>query len=387
MLSAVAGVLDSLGLDQRHYAVCAAHADTNCPHVHVAVSRIDPETGRAVNLDKNATRRLSRWVEQYERDHGGVVVPGRVERREARAARRSLERRCRKTDMPRNQARATAARLHPRPPARRARKRSPSPAGTPARAAGAVDAAGRTAAWRGYSVTGPPKSSGPNSGDANGEPTRPREPRRAPPAAPPLSPPRSASIRKLRAAGARQHMELRRRHQTERASLARRFGRAAVRALRRGATAIRKLFRKRRPDADVEAERRQHEAERHQLEADLADARRRRARQTRDRLSEAATRTGIAHRHANDDLRYHERRRRASRDERTQRRADAAYEACIATRHARHRSEFRLLVYENAARTVGLDLSRRSSKAPYSPSLEQLVARGGPASGARAPGA
>ena len=48
MLSAVAGALDSLGLDHRHYAVCAAHTDTDCPHVHVAVSRVDPETGRAV---------------------------------------------------------------------------------------------------------------------------------------------------------------------------------------------------------------------------------------------------------------------------------------------------------------------------------------------------
>ena len=75
MLSAVAGALDSLGLDHRHYAVCAAHTDTDCPHVHVAVSRVDPETGRAVNLDKGATRRLSRWAEQYEHDHGGIVVP------------------------------------------------------------------------------------------------------------------------------------------------------------------------------------------------------------------------------------------------------------------------------------------------------------------------
>ena len=52
MLSAVAGALDSLGLDHRHYAVCAAHTDTACPHVHVAIGRVDPETGRAVNLDK-----------------------------------------------------------------------------------------------------------------------------------------------------------------------------------------------------------------------------------------------------------------------------------------------------------------------------------------------
>lgn len=199
------------------------------------------------------------------------------------------------------------------------------------------------------------------------------------------SPPRSASIRKLRADGARQRLDLRRRHRTERTSLARRFGRIAVRALRRGAAAIRNLFRKHRPDADVEAERRQlatkrqqFEAERRQLEAGLADARRQRARQTRDRLSEAVTRTGIAHENANHDLQYHERRRRASRHERTQRRADAAHEVWMTTLHAHHRSEHRLFVYENAIRAVGLDRSRRSSKAPsktpYSPSLEQVVA-------------
>ena len=46
MLSAGADALDSIGLDDRHYAVCAAHTDTACPHVHVAVSRVDPGTGR-----------------------------------------------------------------------------------------------------------------------------------------------------------------------------------------------------------------------------------------------------------------------------------------------------------------------------------------------------
>ena len=178
---------------------------------------------------------------------------------------------------------------------------------------------------------------------------------------------------------------LRRRHRTERVSLARRFGRIAVRALRRDAAAIRNLFRKHRPEVDIEAERRQLETERRQLKAerrqldeDLADARRRRARQTHDRLSEAVTRTGIAHENANHDLQYHERRPRALRDERTQRHAAAAHEAWMTTLHAHHRSEHRLFVYENAVRAVGLDRSRRSSnapsKAPYSPSLEQVVA-------------
>ena len=45
MLSAITGALESIGLDHCHYAVCAAHTDTACPHMHVAVSRVDPETG------------------------------------------------------------------------------------------------------------------------------------------------------------------------------------------------------------------------------------------------------------------------------------------------------------------------------------------------------
>ena len=71
--------------------------------------------------------------------------------------------------------------------------------------------------------------------------------------------------------------------------------RAAVRALRRGAAVIRKLSRQPAHDVDVEAGRRPVEAERRRLEADLAEARRRRARQTHDRLSEAVVRAGIAH--------------------------------------------------------------------------------------------
>ncbi len=384
MLSAVAGALDSLGLDHRHYAVCAAHSDTDCPHVHVAVSRVDPETGRAVNLDKGATRRLSRWAEQYERDHGGIVVPGRVERRETRAARRGLERRCRRSGMPHNQARATAARLHPQPAARRVRKRPPSPAGAPPdqraqwtqlverqrdevrrqRTAEDERVERRRREWRTYQAA---------RAEAHAA------------AGPAPSPPRSASIRKLRADGARRRVELRRRHRTERASLAHRFGRIAVRALRRGAAAIRKLFRKHRPEVDVDAERRQLEterrqldAERRQLDADLADARRQRAWQTRARLDKAVTRTGIAHENAEHDRQYHERRRRVLRDESTQRHAAAVHEAWMTTLDAHHRAQHRLFVYEKAIRAVGLDRSRRSSNAPsnapYSPSLEQVVA-------------
>ena len=290
MLSAVGGALKSIRLDDRHYAVCAAHTDTACPHVHVAVSRVDPETGRAVNLDAGATKRLSRWAEQYERDHGGIVVPTRVERRKAQAARRDLERRCRKGGMPREKARSTAARLHPRPPAKPARKRPPSPAGsTPEdrtqwkrlverqaeqtrrqRTTEEERVVRRRREWRSYRAA---RAQAQSTGAA--VPSRPR----------------SASIRTLRADGARDRIELRRSHRAERVSLARRLGHAAVAVWLRSTAAIRKLLRRPRRDIDRETDRRR-------LDADLADARRRRTEQTRERLTKAERETKLRYKQA-----------------------------------------------------------------------------------------
>lgn len=105
MLSAVAGALDGLRLDHRHYAVCAAHTDTACPHGMSPSAASTRRRAGAVNLDKGAGMRLSRWAEQYEREYGGIIVPTRVERRKAEADRRDIERRCRKGGIPREQAR------------------------------------------------------------------------------------------------------------------------------------------------------------------------------------------------------------------------------------------------------------------------------------------
>ena len=207
MLSAGADALDSIGLDDRHYAVCAAHTDTACPARARRRQPRRPGNGPAVNLDQGATRRLSRWTEQYERDHGGIVVPTRVERHEAQEARRDLKRRCRKSGMAPDQARSTTTRLHPRPPAKPARKRPPSPDGsTPqdraqwqrlvARQAEQVQAqrtaeaervARRRREWRVYQAA--------------------RAQARAAGASAP-APPRSTSLRKLRADGARQRVAL-----------------------------------------------------------------------------------------------------------------------------------------------------------------------------------
>ena len=117
----------------------------------------------------------------YERDHGGIVVPTRVERRKAQAARRDLERRCRKGGQPRGQARSTAARLHPRPPAKPARKRQPSPAGTtPEDGAQWRCLVERQAEQTRRQRT--TEGNGWRAGDASGEATGRRGRRRGPPA-------------------------------------------------------------------------------------------------------------------------------------------------------------------------------------------------------------
>ena len=361
MLSAVGGALKSLRLDDRYYAVCAAHTDTACPHVHVAVSRVDPETGRAVSLDAGATKRLSRWAEQYERDHGGIIVPTRVERRKAQAARRDLERRCRKGGLRREQARSTAARLHPRPPAKPARKRPPSPAGpTPEdrtqwkrlverqaeqtrrqRTTEEERVVRRRREWRTYRAA---RAQAWSTGAA--VPSRPR----------------SASNRKLRADGARERIELRRSHRTERVSLARRLGRAAVAVWRRSTAAIRKLLRRPPPHVDLEADRRR-------LDAELTAARRRRTEQTRERLTKAVRETERRYDQAYADWSFQREwlYRRASREERRK-----VYEAADAAYATHKRARDRLYRYERAV--DALERPRRASRAPYSPSLEQVVA-------------
>ena len=147
--------------------------------------------------------------------------------------------------------------------------------------------------------------------------------------------------------------------------------------LLRGAAAIRKLFPGPAPDVDLEAGRRQLDGARRELEADLAEARRRRTRQTHERLREAAVTAEIRHEHADEDLQYAEGRRRESRNKHTERRVNAALDAWHTTARIQDRTKHRLLVYERAARTVGIELTERAlprHSPPYSPSLEQLTA-------------
>ena len=337
--------------------------------MHVAVSRVDPETGRAVNLDQGATKRLSGWAEQYERDHGGIVVPTRVERREAQAARRDVKRRCRKSGMPPDQTRSTAARLHPRPPAKPARQRPPSPYGsTPQdraqwgslverqaeqvqtqRNAEAQRVARRRREWRTYQAA--------------------RAQARSTGAAAPAMP-RSASVRKLRADGARERIALRRSHRAERVSLARHLAGVALAVWRQGAAAIRTLFRRPPPQVDLEAERRR-------LDAELSQARRRRTELTRERLKRAERDAKFQYDRAYNDWSLErvsnfsrpsdEQRRKAPRRGRGSRRRRRGLPP--------RRRSFPPL---QAPAADAVERPRPAYTRPYFPSLEASRGRGGP---------
>ena len=86
-MTAAREALDVLGCAD-NLAVVAAHTDTDHPHVHIAICAIDPETGKTARNrgGKNDAKLLSAWAEKWERDHGDILVPRRVERRQAREA-------------------------------------------------------------------------------------------------------------------------------------------------------------------------------------------------------------------------------------------------------------------------------------------------------------
>lgn len=368
MLSAAAGALGALNLDDRHYAVCAAHNDTNCPHVHIAVSRVDPETGRAVNLDKGAGKRVSRWAEEYERAHGGIVVPTRVERREAEEARNSLERQCRKNGMPPEEARSTAARMHPRPPARRASRKPPPPTrATPE----------ETAKWAELASRQRNEVQRQQTAQAEQVERRRREwaawqeartkARAAGTDVPPN--PRTPPVHTLRADAARERAELRRTHRAERVSLARQLGRAIAKVWRHAGAAVRKLVRRSpQPKAN------DTEAERQRLDARLATARQQRTEQTRERLAKEAKEAYDRYDQAYGDWSYriacHSHRHRDSAEKWAQVRALSA--ESNAAHAVYHRADERLRRYERAADAVRR--GPRVLRTSYSPSLQQVMA-------------
>lgn len=92
--ASVAGALKALGLD-RHQALAVSHTDTDHQHVHVMVNLIDPENGLSAAskqpdgspaLLSNDTRKLSKWAQAFEREHGLTVTEGRLANANKRAA-------------------------------------------------------------------------------------------------------------------------------------------------------------------------------------------------------------------------------------------------------------------------------------------------------------
>ena len=88
MCRATEEALKSIGMDACQ-ALVVEHTDTAHPHVHVAVCRVDPETGKACGR-KNDAKRLSTWAAKYERSRGRVQVPNRIARRQAREEYRAV---------------------------------------------------------------------------------------------------------------------------------------------------------------------------------------------------------------------------------------------------------------------------------------------------------
>ena len=85
MEAAARDALKAMGMENAR-ALFAIHTDEGYAHIHIVASKINPETGRAYDLKGNFIK-LSRWAEEYERNHsGGVICTGREEANELRDA-------------------------------------------------------------------------------------------------------------------------------------------------------------------------------------------------------------------------------------------------------------------------------------------------------------
>jgi Ti-type conjugative transfer relaxase TraA len=71
MEAAAHGALKAMGMENAK-ALFTSHNDESYAHVHIVASKINPATGYAYDLKGNWLS-LSRWGENYEREHGGVV--------------------------------------------------------------------------------------------------------------------------------------------------------------------------------------------------------------------------------------------------------------------------------------------------------------------------
>jgi AAA domain/Relaxase/Mobilisation nuclease domain len=85
MEAAAHGALQAIGMGNCK-AIFVAHNDEHYAHLHIVASKLNPATGRAYDLKGNYLK-LSKWGEQYERDHsGGIVCTRRAEANRLRDA-------------------------------------------------------------------------------------------------------------------------------------------------------------------------------------------------------------------------------------------------------------------------------------------------------------
>ena len=129
MLRAAEEALKSIGMDACQ-ALVVEHTDTAHPHVHVAVCRVDPETGKACGR-KNDARKLSVWAAKYERSRERVQVPNRIARGQAREEYRAVVDVQVDAGVPADEASMKARAVVPLPPMQ-AKRGAGRPARTPA---------------------------------------------------------------------------------------------------------------------------------------------------------------------------------------------------------------------------------------------------------------
>ncbi|MGH2343241.1 relaxase/mobilization nuclease domain-containing protein (plasmid) [Segnochrobactraceae bacterium EtOH-i3] len=76
MMKAALSSLKALGLENLQTLI-VQHTDEPHPHIHILVNRIELDGSRARNIPYDKLK-LSRWAEQWEKDHGGVRCEERV---------------------------------------------------------------------------------------------------------------------------------------------------------------------------------------------------------------------------------------------------------------------------------------------------------------------
>ena len=77
MLRAADQSIKALGADG-HQAAIIAHNDTDHPHVHIVINRVNTENGKMLDL-WNYQKKLSKWAMTYEQERGQVFCDKRVE--------------------------------------------------------------------------------------------------------------------------------------------------------------------------------------------------------------------------------------------------------------------------------------------------------------------